>query len=228
MWLVLVCFSGFTPLIFAKPAEESPQVPVRVSVPSNGNAPQITPSNTPVAANPPVTLTFRADKLAAIDSAVEAAIHEKKLPGGVLWIEHQPLIGAALMYHRAYGQRALIPHLESMTEDTLFDVASLTKVIATTPAILRLVEDGRVDLEAPVSNYLPSFFSGGKEGVTVRHLLTHTSGLRPGLSLATAWSGPEAALKLIADEKLQQPPGTKFVYSDINFITLGELVRAVL
>ena len=158
---------------------------------------------------------------------MEAAIHEKKLPGGVLWIEHQPLIGVALTYHRAYGQRALIPHVESMTEDTLFDVASLTKVIATTPAILRLVEDGRVDLEAPVSNYLPSFFSGGKEGVTVRHLLTHTSGLRPGLSLATAWSGAEAALKLIADEKLQQPPGTKFVYSDINFITLGELVRAV-
>lgn len=201
-------------------------------VPSIVTAPQEKPSESfPVAPQrlPPPTplLTLRADKLAALDLVVEAAIREKKLPGGVLWIEHQPAAGPPLIYHRAYGQRALVPHSEAMTEDTIFDAASLTKVVATTPAILRLVEEGKVDPDAPVAKYLPVFAGNGKERVTIRQLLTHTSGLRPGLPLIGMWSGAEAALKLIAEEKLQQLPGTKFVYSDINFITLGEVVRSV-
>lgn len=173
------------------------------------------------------SFAFRADKLAAIDAAITEAIDAGKLPGGVVWLEHRPATGPPLIYHHAYGQRALTPRAEPMTEDTVFDAASLTKVMATTPAILRLVQEQRVNLDAPVAQYLPGFGANGKEAVTVRHLMTHTSGLRSGLPRDKSWSGPEAALALAAAETLQQPLGTKFVYSDINFIVLGELVRAV-
>ena len=170
---------------------------------------------------------FRPDKVAAIDAAVNEAIAAGHLPGGVLWIEHFPAHGKPLIHHRAYGQRAVEPRPEPMTEDTVFDAASLTKVVATMPVILHLVESRSLDLEAPVSRYLPAFGANGKESVTVRQLLTHTSGLRPGLPRDTAWSGIAAALALIAAEKLQHLPGSQFVYSDINFIVLGEVVRAV-
>lgn len=180
---------------------------------------------TPAATHP--AGAFRAEKLAQMDAAVDAAIQAGQLPGGVLWVEHQPSHGPALIYHRAYGQRALEPQPEPMTQDTVFDAASLTKVMATTPVVLRLVENRRLDLDAPVARYLPEFGANGKAAITVRHLLTHTSGLRPGLPRDKAWSGSAAALELAAAESPQQPPGTKFVYSDINFIVLGELVRKV-
>ncbi|MFM8357777.1 MAG: exo-beta-N-acetylmuramidase NamZ domain-containing protein, partial [Verrucomicrobiota bacterium] len=123
--------------------------------------------------------------------------------------------------------RALEPVREPMTEDTLFDAASLTKVLATTPSVMRLVEQGRLDLESPVARHLPGFAAHGKGDIRIRHLLTHTSGLRPGLSLAGGWEGWEEAIRRACDEKPTQPPDTRFVYSDINFIVLGELVRTV-
>ena len=169
-----------------------------------------------------VAQPFRADKLRAIDQAFAEAIAAGQLPGGVVWVEHR---GA--QYHKAYGNRAVEPKAEPTTEDTVFDAASLTKVLSTTPAILLLAERGQIDIEAPVSKYFPEFAANGKEAITVRHLLTHTSGLRPGLGRATAWEGWDAALKLAAAETPTQSPGSKFVYSDINFIVLGELVRRV-
>jgi CubicO group peptidase (beta-lactamase class C family) len=117
------------------------------------------------------------------------------------------------------------PAVEVMTTDTVFDAASLTKVLATAPAIAKLIEIGRVDLEAPLARYFPAFAANRKETITVRHLLTHTSGLRPGLG--GGWSGSDRALELACAEIPAQPPGTKFVYSDINFILLGKLVEKV-
>ena len=109
--------------------------------------------------------------------------------------------------------------------DTLFDIASLTKVVATTTALLQLVENGKVSLDDPVAKYWPEFKENGKAEITLQDLLTHYSGLRPDLDLKPSWSGYETALKKIEEEKLISPPGTRFVYSDINFEILGELVR---
>jgi len=171
---------------------------------------------------PVATTAFRANKLAEMDTAIELAISEKKLPGGVLWLEHTGAI-----YHKAYGRRALVPREEAMSEDTIFDAASLTKVIAGTPALMLLVEKGRVNLAAPVKTYIPEFGTDGKEAVTVRQLLTHTSGLRPDVSTHPAWTGYETAIKLACAEKLQAAPGTVFRYSDINLFLVGEVVERV-
>ena len=176
----------------------------------------------PIAAKPPRPATFKADKLAAIDTAIADAIAAKKTPGGILWLERDGEI-----YRKAYGQRALVPAPEPITDDTIYDAASLTKVIATTTSIMQLVERSQLELDAPVARYIPAFAQNGKESVTVRHLLVHMSGLRPDLDYKPAWAGAETALRLACAEKLRSIPGSTFVYSDINFIVLGELVRIV-
>jgi uncharacterized protein YbbC (DUF1343 family)/CubicO group peptidase (beta-lactamase class C family) len=157
-----------------------------------------------------------------MDAAINQGIAEKKTPGGVLWLEHR-----GKRYHQAYGNRALVPAQEPMTEDTIFDAASLTKVIATTPAIMLLIERGRVGLDERVQTYIPEFEGDGKENITLRQLLTHTSGLRPDIETGRDWHGQEGAIRKACAEKLQNPPGTVFVYSDINFFLLGEIVQRV-
>ena len=163
---------------------------------------------------------FRTAKLEAIDAAIERAIAAGKAPGAVLRIEH----GGAV-YQKKYGAKAVEPETLPMTADTIFDGASLTKVIATTPAIMRLVERGQLRLDDRVSRWIPGFEANGKGAVTVRQLLTHTSGLRPGLSAKPAWGGVPRAIALAKAERLTTQPDTNFRYSDINFILLGEIVR---
>src|ERR1700744_1422200 len=169
--------------------------------------------------SPPV---FRADKLAEMDTAINTAIANHKCPGGVLWLEHD-----GVAYHKAYGNRALVPAVEPMTEDTVFDLASLTKVVAATPAIMILIERGEVKLDAPISTYIPEFTGDGKAAVTVRELLTHTSGLPPDVETKTDWQGWDTAIRKACAEKLFAPPGTVYKYSDINFFLLGEIVQRV-
>ncbi len=165
---------------------------------------------------------FKPARLAEMDAAITNAIAEKNIPGGVLWVERQ-----GLTYHKAFGKRALVPAVENITEDTLFDAASLTKVISTAPAVMLLVERGQVKLDAPVRTYVPEFRGEGTAGITVRHLLTHTSGLRPGLSATPPWLGYDVGIGLACVEKATNAPGTNFRYSDINFILLGEIVQRV-
>jgi len=114
-----------------------------------------------------------------------------------------------------------------MTPDTIFDLASLTKVVATTTAVMQLVEQGKIRLEDPVSQYWPEFAANGKDEITVSELLTHYSGLRGDLDLKPEWSGYETAMRMIVAEQPIAPPGTRWIYSDINFETLGEIVRRV-
>lgn len=123
--------------------------------------------------------------------------------------------------------RSLEPTREAMTVDTIFDVASLTKVMATTPSVLRLLELGQIRLNDPVATYLPEFAQNGKQDVTIRELLTHYSGLPEDLDLKTPWSGKEAAEQMAFAEKLVTPAGSVFRYSDINFEVLGFLVEQV-
>lgn len=165
---------------------------------------------------------FHAEKLAEMDAAIEQAIAEKKCPGGVLWLEHR-----GTSYHRAYGNRALVPASELMTEDTIFDAASLTKVVACTPAVMLLVERGQLRLDDGVQAYIPEFKSGGKENVTIRQLLTHTSGLRPDIETKSDWQGQQTAIQKACQEILQTPPGTALRYSDINMFLAGEIVQRV-
>lgn len=163
---------------------------------------------------------FRAEKLTEIDATIEKAIAEKRLPGAVFWLER-----AGAVYQRAYGRRAVEPKEELMTTDTIFDTASLTKVLATTPAIMLLVERGQVKVDAKVSEYIPEFQRDGKDDITIRHLLTHTSGLRS--SLNPRPEGYLSAIQMACQEKVSDKPGTGFRYSDINFILLGEVAHRV-
>lgn len=165
---------------------------------------------------------FFAEKLLEMDTAIEQTISSNRIPGGVLWLERQ-----GTSYHKAYGNRALIPKIEKMTEDTIFDAASLTKVIACAPAVMILVERGKINLDAPVVSYIPDFTGGGKENITIRHLLTHTSGLRSGIGSLPDGAGTAAAIKKACQEKLLSDPGATFRYSDINFFMLGEVVHRV-
>ena len=173
-----------------------------------------------VSAKPKLSEVFLPAKLAEIDAAITNAIAEHRLPGAVLWVERN-----GVAYHRAYGQRALKPKPEPMTEDTIFDLASLTKVVATAPSIMLLIERGDVKLDARVQDYIPEFRRGGKDGITILQLLTHTSGLRSGLGRSV--NGPNEALNYACEETTTKPPGTAFCYSDINFLLLGEVVRRV-
>ena len=164
---------------------------------------------------------FRPEGLAQLDAAITNAIALKQCPGAVLWLE-----GNGQSYHQAYGQRALQPVGEPMTEDTLFDVASLTKVLATAPAMALLLERGQVRLDEFVRHYLPEFGGPGTAAITVRHLLTHTSGLLLGISGAN-FHDTLSAIAVATREKPRVTPGTEFHYCDLNFILLGEIVRRV-
>jgi uncharacterized protein YbbC (DUF1343 family)/CubicO group peptidase (beta-lactamase class C family) len=168
------------------------------------------------------SLALRSEKLAEMDAAVLQAIADRKCPGGVLWFESQGRV-----YRKAYGSRALVPGVEPMTEDTIFDAASLTKVVACTPAVMLVMERGLVDIDARVQRYIPEFKGGGKENITVRQLLVHTSGLRGDIETKTDWKGQATAIRKACEEKLLSPPGTEFRYSDINFFLLGEIVQRV-
>jgi len=163
------------------------------------------------------------NRLAVVDSIVQEAIHAGQIPGAVVLVWHN----GQVLYRKAFGYRALEPRRELMTVDTVFDLASLTKVVATTTAVMQLVEKGEVRLNDPVAKYIPEFAQNGKEDITVRGLLTHYSGLQPDLDSTHPWQGRDTAFSMAFAEKPVNPPGSRFVYSDINFITLGALVERV-
>ncbi len=162
--------------------------------------------------------TFNAE--AALDDAINQAIREDRIPGAVLLVGHN----GAPVYSKAYGNRAVVPAPELMTVETIFDCASLTKVVATTSALMKLFEQGKLRLNDRVTEYLPEF-QGGKSQITIRNLMTHFSGLRPDLDLEPAWSGYENGIHRALIDPPAGPPGVRFVYSDINYILLGEIVR---
>ena len=164
-----------------------------------------------------------AARFADVDAIVQGAVEQGKMPGAVVLIGHN----GRIVYRKAFGARSIEPTREAMTVDTIFDLASLTKCIATTTAVMQLVESGKVKLNDPVSAYLPWFAENGKGQITVRELLTHYSGLAPDLDLTKPWQGRDTALKMVMDSKPVNTPGARFVYSDINFETLGFLVEKV-
>ena len=150
------------------------------------------------------------------------AVWDRVISGATWWVER-----GGVSAQGSYGFRMKVPEKDKVSDDTMFDVASLTKVVATTPSVMLLIEQGKVKLDAPVAAYLPEFTGQGREMITVRQLMTHTSGLKPSLPINPAWSGYETGIKLACETLPAKAPDVEFRYSDINFILLGEVVRRV-
>ena len=162
-----------------------------------------------------------AARLEGIASLVEEGIRAKQLPGAVVVVGR----GDQVFYQKAFGHRALDPSLEPMTLDTIFDLASLTKVVATTTSLMMLLEEGKVRLNDRVAAYIPGFERYGKGDITIRHLMTHVSGLRPDLDMTLEFESYDEAIARAIEEVPTSPPGERLVYSDINFFLLGEIVH---
>lgn len=162
-------------------------------------------------------------QFAAVDEIMREAVAKEIPPGAVVIIGHN----GHIVFRKAYGYRSLEPAKQKMTLDTIFDMASLTKCLATATSLTRMLELGQIRLNDPVSKYLPDFAQNGKRDITIRQLVTHYSGLPPDLDLKTPWTGYDTAIKMAYSETLDNPPGSKFVYSDINYIVLGELIHKI-
>lgn len=157
----------------------------------------------------------------AIDRDLAGALEAHEIPGAVVTIGHN----GHVVFRKAYGNRSTIGGVQPMTDDSIFDMASMTKVMATTVAAMQLYEQGRFRLDDPVASYLPAFAANGKQDITIRQLMTHYSGLPPDLDLQQSWSGKQSGYRMAFAVNPERPPGTGFRYSDINFIVMGALVE---
>jgi serine-type D-Ala-D-Ala carboxypeptidase len=171
----------------------------------------------------PADVGVSATRLAAIDAIVAEGLARDRMPGAVVLVARR----GAIVYRRAFGFRRVEPSREPMTVDTLFDLASLTKPVATATSIGKLIETGRLKPDDPVAQHLPDFAANGKGEITVAQLLTHTAGLIPDNALRDYGDGREQAFARIHDLKPTAAPGSRFVYSDVGFLVLGELVETL-
>jgi uncharacterized protein YbbC (DUF1343 family) len=169
----------------------------------------------------PESVGMSSGRLRWIDDLVEEGLRRRQMPGAVVLVARD----GRIVWLKAYGKRRLLPSEEPMTTDTVFDMASITKPTATATSIMILIQQGKLGLDDPIVKHIPEFAPNGKDTITVRHLLTHQGGFIPDNPLEDYEDGPERALERIWALAPQQPPGTKFVYSDVGFIVLGELVR---
>ncbi|MFL6212798.1 MAG: exo-beta-N-acetylmuramidase NamZ domain-containing protein [Blastocatellia bacterium] len=171
----------------------------------------------------PEAVGMSSERLARIDEAVRESIERKETPGAVVLVARR----GRVVYRKAFGDRAIEPQREAMTVDTIFDLASLTKVVATTTAIMMLVERGKLSLADPVSLYIPEFAANGKERVTIEQVMTHRAGLVPDNEIADYVGVTVNPLEEIYKLRPSYEPGTRFVYSDVGFIVAAEIVRRV-
>jgi uncharacterized protein YbbC (DUF1343 family)/CubicO group peptidase (beta-lactamase class C family) len=171
----------------------------------------------------PAAVGLDPDRLARIGEAVERAIAEQKVPGAGVLVGRRGKIA----YARAFGRRAVEPDAETMTLDTVFDLASLTKPVVTATAVMILVEQGKIRLGDTLAQLMPEFDNHGKGAITVEQLLRHRSGLIADNPLADYQDGPETAWKRLAALEPTNPPGDHFRYSDVNFLILGRLVERI-
>lgn len=171
----------------------------------------------------PEEVGMSGEQLKRVDDVIGEAIEQGQVPGVVLLVGRK----GKVVVERVFGFKSLAPQEAPMTLDTIFDMASLTKVMATATSVMTLVEQGKLALTDSVVDYLPEFGNQGKGEITVQDLLVHYSGLRPDLDLDEPWEGYETAIALAFEEQLVAPPGERFIYSDINYLVLGELVRSL-
>ena len=171
----------------------------------------------------PESLGMDSVRLSAIQEVVTEGLKRENMPGAVVLVGRRN----GIAYYQAFGNRRVQPSTEPMLPDTVFDLASLTKPIATATSAMLLIEQGKLDPSATVASYLPEFAANGKAGITVLQLLTHQSGLIPDNALADYELGFDEAFQRIFALHPTTEPGTKFIYSDVNFIVLGALIRKI-
>jgi uncharacterized protein YbbC (DUF1343 family)/CubicO group peptidase (beta-lactamase class C family) len=171
----------------------------------------------------PASLGFDADRLRRVDAAIDRAIERGQVPGAVVIVGRRGFIG----YARAAGRRVVGPTPEAMTRDTVFDMASITKPVATATSVMILIEEGKLRLTDRLGRSLPAFDNHGKGAITIDQLLRHRAGLIPDNPIADYQNGPEAAWKRLAELDLVGPPGEQFRYSDVGFQILGKLVEQI-
>ena len=179
------------------------------------------PVTSPVAVVPPAELGFDSSRLAAVAAYVASQV-DSSYPGAVVAVgRHGRLALLAAAGHYAAGDpRPVDP-------ETIYDLASLTKVIGLTTACMILVDEGKLDLDAAVQHYVPEFRGAGKDGVTIRHLLTHSSGLPAWRPLFREARDRRTALALVDTTPLDSVPGARFVYSDLGAIALMQVVERI-
>ena len=202
---LLACFVGFALAVASLAAQSRPAPPAREPAPTAA------------------VHTLDHARLDRIAGLVKDAIAARQIPGAVVVVGR----GDQVEYRQAFGNRSIEPTVEPMTLDTIFDLASLTKVVATTTSVMMLVEDGRIRLSDRVATYIPGFERYGKGPITIRHLLTHVSGLRPDLDMSMEFASYNEAIARAIEEVPTSAPGEHLVYSDINFFLLGDIVRRV-
>lgn len=161
--------------------------------------------------------------LQRIDQVVAEGLRIGRMPGCVVAIGRH----GRIVFEKAYGNRAVLPDVEPMTVDTIFDLASITKPVATATSVMLLIERGELRLGDKISYYNSEFSQNGKRDVTVFQLLTHQGGFIPDNADADYLQGPEIAMQKIFALTPTSPPGTKFIYSDVGFIVLGDLVKRI-
>ncbi len=166
---------------------------------------------------------FRPGGLEAVDAVVEAGVAARAFPGGVLAVG----LDGALAHSRAFGRLSYDPDAAAVATDTLYDLASLTKVVVTTTLSMILVDEGKLDLDARVHAFFPAFSGPARERVTVRHLLTHSGGLQWWAPLYKEVKGKKAYIERIVAMDLAYEPGAKTVYSDLGIILLGDILERV-
>lgn len=171
----------------------------------------------------PEAAGFRPEGLAEVDRLIAAAVADGAFPGGVVAIGRN----GRLAHLRPFGRQTYAPDAPQVEADTIYDLASLTKVVATTTAAMLLVDEGRLDLDARVASLLPRFAGPGKDRVTVRHLLTHSSGIDWWAPLYRELSGRAAFLDRIYSMPLVSEPGAQMKYSDLGILLLGEVLERV-
>lgn len=172
----------------------------------------------------PESLGMSAEKLEQIVPILERGVAQGRCAGCVVAVGRR----GGLVFRRCIGDRQVEPARHPMTEDTVFDLASVTKPVATATSILLLVERGLLHLSDPVHEHLPPFAEGGKESITVADLLTHHGGLVPDNPIEDFIAGEaEASLQRTLRRPTEAPPRSKFMYSDVGFMTLGALVEQV-
>jgi uncharacterized protein YbbC (DUF1343 family) len=219
LWAAACAGSGSGPLPPPPPRPEAlaPPAGVVLSTPPAGAAPR-----SPAAAVSSLAATPSL-QIPEIDRLVETALADAKMPGCVIVIGRS----SGILFHKAYGQRALVPARASMTENTIFDQASLTKPLVTATLIQKLIERGQLRLDDRASQYLPEFASRNKAEITVRQLLLHTSGLPIVNPLSDYADGPKAGLAHVFDQRLEAAPGQAYNYGDLGYIVLGALIERI-
>ena len=169
-------------------------------------------------------INIDSSRFKAAETAIEAAIADGKIPGAVLCAGRK----AGVVYLKSFGNRAVEPEKVEMTDDTVFDLASLSKPVATATSVMLLAERGKLNLNDRVSQYLPAFAANGKENVTIEQLLLHRGGVVADNSIKDYENTtPEVAMKRTLESHVRYEPGKGYIYSDVGFIALGELVKVV-